>query len=384
MLSDMNTLIDVPAGLEGVVAADTTIGDVRGDLGFYHYRGHDAPQLARTHSLEAVWHLLHHGRLPTEAERRAFAAETAARRALPPHVRAALPTFARLGTPMAALRTAVSIAGQDAQPWLDLTPAARAQQALTLAAMVPTLVAAIWRTRQGLPAVDPDPALGLASDYLRMLTGTQPEPRAARAVEQYMLLTIDHGFNASTFAARVVASTGADLTAAAVAGIAALSGPLHGGAPSRVIEMLHEIGDVPRVRPWLEEALASGRRIMGFGHRVYRTEDPRSAVLKETARALGGPLVELAIEVERTACEILDRKYPERQLRTNVEFYAGVVLHLIGVPAEVFTPTFAASRMLGWMAHVLEQTAGNRIIRPASRYVGPAPDAPRPGALTTA
>lgn len=366
----MASLIDVPPGLEGVVAAETAVGDVRGDEGYYHYRGHSAATLAVTQPFEAVWHLLHCGHLPDDAALTAFRARTAALRVLPPHVLAALPAIAPIGTPMAALRTAVSLAGQDAPAWLDVAPAARLDQALRLAAMTPTLVGALWRTRQGLPPLAPDPALGLAADYMRMITGRVPDPPAAEAVERYLALTIDHGFNASTFTARVVASTGADLTAAAVAGIGALSGPLHGGAPSRVVDMLREIGDVGRARPWVEQRLAAGQRIMGFGHRVYRTEDPRSAVLKKTARALGGPMVDLAVEVERVALDILDTKYPERRLRTNVEFYAGVVLDEAGLPPALFPPTFAVSRMVGWMAHVLEQTAGNRIIRPASRYVG--------------
>ncbi|MEZ5315905.1 MAG: citrate synthase/methylcitrate synthase [Vicinamibacterales bacterium] len=366
----MTTLIDAPAGLEGVVAATTAIGDVRGDEGFFHYRGYPAPDLARERSFEEVWHLLHHGRLPDAGELRAFAAETAALRAVPDVVSAVLGAVAPRGTPMAVLRTLVSLAGQDARPWLDLEPAERERQALRLAAMTPSIVAAAWRARTGQAVVAPDPSLGFAADYLRMVTGEAPPAQAARALEQYLLLTIDHGFNASTFTARVVTSTGADLTSAAVAGIAALSGPLHGGAPGRVVDMLTEIGSADRARPWLEEAMAAGRRIMGFGHRVYRTEDPRSVVLKQTALAIGGPEVELAVEVERIALDILDRKYPERKLRTNVEFYAGVVLHQIGLPPELYPPTFAVSRMVGWMAHVLEQTRGNRIIRPASRYVG--------------
>lgn len=367
----MHALIDVPPGLEGVVAAQTWIGDVRGDEGFFHYRGHPAPDLAARQPFEAVWHLLHHGTLPDTAALDAFRADTAALRVLPGWLAAVLPSIATRGTPMAALRTALSLAGQDDVPWLDLTPEARGRRALQLAALTPTLVAALWRLRAGEDPVAADPSLGFAADYLRMIHGARPTADAVRAVETYLLLTIDHGFNASTFTARVVASTGADLTAAAVAGIGALSGPLHGGAPSRVVDMLREIGDVSAARPWVERRLAEGQRLMGFGHRVYRTEDPRSSVLKAVARRLGGPMVELALEVERVALEELDTKYPERKLRTNVEFYAGVVLHEIGLPAALFPPTFAVSRMVGWMAHVLEQTGGNRIIRPASRYVGP-------------
>lgn len=367
----MALLIDAPPGLEGVVVADTAVGDVRGEEGFFHYRGYPAPMLARTRSLEAVWYLVQRGRLPSEAELRTFREEAAGLRRLDPALLYALPAIAVQGTPMSAVRTALSLAGQNARPWLDLPPETRADEAMRLTAMMPSLVAAAWRVRNGQAPVAPKPGLGVAADYLRMITGADPSHAAEQAVERYLLLTIDHGFNASTFATRVVASTGADLAAAAVAGISALSGPLHGGAPSRVVEMLTDIGTTDRARPWVERALASGQRIMGFGHRVYRTEDPRSAALKETAIALGGPVVELALEVERVALEVLDHKYPERRLRTNVEFYAGVVLHEIGLPAELFSPTFAVSRMIGWMAHALEQMNGNRILRPASRYVGP-------------
>ncbi|MGE3857938.1 MAG: citrate/2-methylcitrate synthase, partial [Dehalococcoidia bacterium] len=282
----MARLIDVPPALEGVVAAETAVGDVRGEEGVFHYRGHAAPALATTQPFEAVWHLLHAGRLPDAGQLRAFTAETAALRRLPPAAAAALPAIAATGAPMAVLRSLLSIAGQDARPWLDLAPPARARQALELVALTPVLVAAAWRVGAGEAPVPPDASLGLAADYLRMMTGTTPAPRAVQALERYLLLTIDHGFNASTFTARVVASTGADLPGAAVAGLAALSGPLHGGAPARVVEMLEAIGRPERARPWVEERLAAGRRIMGFGHRVYRTEDPRSAVLKATAREL--------------------------------------------------------------------------------------------------
>jgi citrate synthase len=367
----MTQLIDAPAGLEGVVAARTAVGDVRGDEGFFHYRGHSAAELASTRSFEEIWYLVHYGSLPDDAALGAFRARTGILRAVPTDVLQALPGIVRAGSVMAALRTALSLAGQDFEPWLDITPEQREQQALALVAMTPVLVAASWRIRHGQAVVPPDPGARVAADYLRMIGGTPSSPAAERALEQYLALTVDHGFNASTFAARVVASTGADLASAAVAGIGALSGPLHGGAPSRVVDMLTAIGSIERTRPWLEHALASGQRLMGFGHRIYRTEDPRSAVLKQTALALGGPLVELAIEVERVALEILADRYPQRNLRTNVEFYAGVVLHEIGLPPELFPATFAVSRMVGWMAHVLEQCAANRIIRPASRYVGP-------------
>src|SRR5262245_54220192 len=287
-MAPLKQLIQAPPGLEGVVVANTNIGDVLGEEGFFHYRGYPAPVLATTCSLEEVWHLFHRGHLPSPDELSKFSTETAALRALPESVVAVLPGIAGIGALMSALRTGLSLAGQDARSWLDRSADERTRGALRLTAIMPSLVAALWRARSGRPIVSPDPSLGVAADYLRMATGAVPTEVAARAVERYLLLTIDHGFNASTFTARVVASTGADLTATAVAGVAALSGPLHGGAPSRVLDALKEIGSVDNVRPWVERKLASGQRIMGFGHRVYRTEDPRSAALKETALSLGG------------------------------------------------------------------------------------------------
>ena len=195
-----------------------------------------------------------------------------------------------------------------------------------------------------------------------------------------MILTIDHGFNASTFAARVIVSTGADLAAAECGAIGALSGPLHGGAPSRALDMLDEIGTPDRAESWLRAAVERGDRIMGFGHRVYRTEDPRSRFLRGVAESLGGPLFELAVHTEKTAIRVLAELKPERELCTNVEFYAGVVMNACGIAPEMFTPTFAAARTVGWSAHVIEQASDNRLIRPAARYTGPPAPQPVPTA----
>ena len=212
-----------------------------------------------------------------------------------------------------------------------------------------------------------------------MLPGTRPRRAEVRAVEQYLILIIDHGFNASTFSARVITSTGADLAAAVCGAIGALSGPLHGGAPSRALDMLDAIGRPGRTpRRWIRDAVDRGDRIMGFGHRVYKTDDPRSVFLRGVARSLGGDLVDFAEQVERTAVDVLADLKPGRQLYTNVEFFAGVVMHTCGIPREMFTPTFASSRTLGWAAHVMEQAADNRLIRPAARYVGPPPSRPVP------
>jgi citrate synthase len=373
-----NGTMRTPPGLAGVVVADTAIGGVRGKEGFFHYRQYSAPDLAETRTLEDVWYLLHHGALPSPQQAAEFRHHLGELRALPDDLVALVGDVARVGDDILALswvRTAVSLVAQHLglTPWLGRPPAEVAAQATRLAAVMPTIVAAGWRARNGLAPVAPDPAASLAEDFLHMLHGVAPDPRSARAFEQYLILTIDHGFNASTFATRVVTSTGADLGAGLTAGTGALSGPLHGGAPSHCLRMLQEIGSPDRADAWVQASLARGDRIMGFGHRVYRTEDPRSAMLRGVAEGFDDPLVDLAVQVEKTILEALHAHRPERELRTNVEYYAGVVLHLVGIPETLFPACFAISRSIGWTAHMLEQMDGNRIIRPDSDYVGPQP-----------
>jgi citrate synthase len=370
--------LDVPRGLKGVVVTNTALGAVRGREGFYHYRQYPAVELASTRTFEDAWYLLLHSELPTPDQRTAFTARTAALRPLPDAVRAALPAIASGcadAGPLTALRTALSLAGAAAgfRPLYDLTPAQRAEDALAACAWVPTLVTALHRLGRGLAPVGPRADLPYAANYLYMLTGEEPDAAKARAIEQYLISTIDHGFNASTFTARVIASTGADLAACLTGAIGALSGPLHGGAPSRALDTLDAIGSPDRITPWIRERVLAGERIMGFGHAVYRTEDPRSRLLKGIARQFGGPRVEFAIEVERRVEEILAELKPGRELHINVEFYAGVVMELCGLPREMFTPTFACARVVGWSANILEQAEDGKIIRPDARYVGPEP-----------
>ncbi|OQR62917.1 citrate synthase/methylcitrate synthase [Streptomyces maremycinicus] len=368
--------IDVPRGLAGVVVADTEVGDVRGREGFYHYRQYSAVDLARTRRFEDVWHLLVHGTLPDARRSAAFAAETTALRKLPEEVSAALPALAAAGAdanPLAGMRTALSLLGaaKGFRPVYDIDAERRREDTVAAAAAVPTLLTALYRLGRGLAPVEPRRDLPYAANYLYMLTGAEPDPEPARAVEQYLISTIDHGFNASTFTARVIASTGADVAACLVGAVGALSGPLHGGAPSRALDTLDAIGTPDRIDPWIRERVLAGERIMGFGHAVYRTEDPRSRMLREIARRFGGPRVEFAVEVERHVEAILAELKPGRELHTNVEFYAGVVMELCGLPREMFTPTFAAARMVGWSANILEQAEDSKIIRPVARYVGP-------------
>lgn len=371
---------EVPPGLEGVVAARTAVGDVRGQEGFYHYRQYSAVELAASRSFEDVWHLLVRGTLPDTAEARAWTASVASQRALPPGLERLLPLIAARGDPLAVLRSAVSILGSELgwAPSRDVGASELAVQAVRTAAVVPTILTAAYRLGRGLEPVPPRPDLGHAANYLWMLTAAEPDPDLARAVEEYLILTIDHGFNASTFTARVVASTGADLAAAVCAAVGALSGPLHGGAPSRALDMLDAIGRPELADAWVRDAVSRGDRIMGFGHRVYRTEDPRSRRLQRVAARIEAPLLPFAVEVERTVVDVLRELKPGRELYANVEFYAGVVMDGCGIPRSMFTPTFAASRVVGWTAHVLEQAADNRIFRPSAQYVGPPPPAPVP------
>ncbi|MER7641492.1 citrate synthase/methylcitrate synthase [Streptomyces sp. NPDC126522] len=369
------TRIEVPRGLAGVVVTDTRIGDVRGIEGFYHYRQYSAVDLAQTRGFEDVWHLLAHGELPDAERSAAFAAETAALRRLPDEVRAALPAVAAAsGTsgPLSGMRTALSVLGaaKGFRPVYDIDADARRRDTLVASAAVPTLLTALYRLGQGLDPVEPREDLSYAANYLYMLTGSEPDKQQAGAIEQYLISTIDHGFNASTFTARVIASTGADVAACLVGAVGALSGPLHGGAPSRALDTLDAIGTPDRIDPWIRERVLAGDRIMGFGHAIYRTEDPRSRMLREVAQQFGGPRVEFAVEVERQVEAILAELKPGRELHTNVEFYAGLVMELCGLPREMFTPTFAAARVVGWSANVVEQAEDPKIIRPVARYVG--------------
>ncbi|MFK0102653.1 MULTISPECIES: citrate synthase/methylcitrate synthase [unclassified Streptomyces] len=377
------TPLDVPRGLAGVVVTDTALGDVRGREGFYHYRQYSAVELAQARSFEDVWYLMTEGELPGPEARADFAARTAALRVLPDAVREALPAIARASAvsgPLSGLRTALSLLGASAgfRPVYDIDADRRRADALAVCAAVPTVLTALHRLGQGLEPVEPRADLPHAANYLYMLTGSVPDEDRARAVEQYLISTVDHGFNASTFTGRVVASTGADVAACLVAAVGALSGPLHGGAPSRALDTLDAIGTPDRIDGWIRERVLAGDRIMGFGHPVYRTEDPRSRMLRSIAQGFGGPLVEFAVEVERQVEAILAELKPGRELHTNVEFYAGVVMELCGLPREMFTPTFCTARVVGWSANILEQAEDSKIIRPAARYVGPPPPQPVP------
>ena len=382
--------MDVPAGLRDVVVTTTELGDVRGAEGFYHYRGYPAIDLARTRTLEDVWFLFVEGRLPDAAERLEFADKVAALRVLPDEVREVLPAIARAGStfrPLAGLRTALSLiaAARDLPPVWDATPARRRADALLVSAVTPTILAALHRLRAGQQPLEPRADLSAAANWLYLVTGEVPDENQVAAFQSYLVSTVDHGFNASTFTARVVASTGSDVVSAVAAAIGAFVGPLHGGAPDRALDSLDEIGSPDKIDAWARGKVAADDRIMGFGHAVYRTEDPRARMLREIALDLAADgfapdLAEFAVTVERRIVEVLAELKPGRQLYANVEFYAGVVMEQCGIPRSMFTPTFAASRVIGWSANVLEQAGGGKVIRPAARYVGPPAPQPVPAA----
>ncbi len=362
-----------PPGLEGVVVADTEIGDVRGLEGFYHYRQYSAVELANSRTFEDVWQLLFEGALPDRPSANAFRERVASLRMLPEGLASSIASFGALGEPLEMLRSAVSLLGAELgwAPILDLSSDALLDQAEQLCALVPVILATAYRLRSGEKPVSPRSNLGFAENYLWMLSGADTAPATVRAVEQYLMLVIDHGFNASTFVARTIASTGADLASCIVGAIGALSGPLHGGAPSRALEMLDEIGAPERTDDYVHRIVEAGDRVMGFGHRVYKTDDPRSKFLLGVAEAIDAPLLAFAREVEGAVERTLAELKPGRELHANVEFYAGVVMDACGIPREMFTPTFACGRTVGWCAHVIEQARHNRPIRPSARYVGP-------------
>lgn len=371
--------IEVPPGLRNVVVTTTELGDVRGQEGFYHYRQYSAIELARSKTMEDVWFLVLEGHLPSEEERARFVAEIAPLRVLPPEVKAVLPAIALAGevfNPLAGLRTALSLLGaaRNLTPLWDADPARRKADAMLVCAVTPTTLAALYRLRQGQEPLEPRADLTSAANWLYLVTGQEPDAVKASAIEHYLISTIDHGFNASTFTARVVASTGADVVSAVAAAIGAFSGPLHGGAPDRALASLDEIGTPDNIDAWVRAKVSAGDRIMGFGHAVYSTEDPRSLMLRDIARGLGGELVDFATTVEQRIVEVLAELKPGRNLYANVEFYAGVVMELCGLPRAMFTPTFTVSRVVGWSANILEQAAEAKIIRPAARYVGPPPE----------
>jgi citrate synthase len=348
-------------GLEGVIAGETSLGYVDGEQGRLLYRGYRIGDLVAHGTYPAVANLLWTGawdpshRLPTGP--------------IPASVLTVLRALPTSTKPMDALRTAISAWGttQDL-PWPPTVDQARA-----LTAFSPSALAAFARLRGGQEPVEPDPSLDLVEGFLYQLTGSRPDPGTARALDAYFIVGSEHGFNASTFTARVITSTRSDIASAITGAIGTMKGPLHGGAPSEVVDQLAEVGSAEHAEAWIRETLGRGERLMGFGHRVYRAYDPRAAALRQVAEGMEHKpeWLQLAIEVEDVALRILAEKHPERPLKTNVEFYAAPVLMGVGLSPDLFPATFSLARHAGWTAHVLEQSATNRLIRPDVNYVGP-------------
>ena len=355
----------VHPGLEGVVAASTRLSHVDGERGELVIAGFPVAELAGRAAFEETTWLLWHGDLPSSPELDAFRSELAAERGLPASTIGLLRDCARLGLDaMDALRIAAG------------TISMASGAATAIVARFPTIVAAFWRLRHDLEPIAPRGDLSHAANFLYMLSGEAPDGERVRALETYLNTVIDHGLNASTFTARVITSTGSDLVSAVVGALGALKGPLHGGAPGPALDMVFEIGDASRAEEVLRRKISSGEKLMGFGHRVYKVRDPRADVLAAAAERMytrGGDmsLYSLARAVEATAIRLLEEYKPGRRLQTNVEFYTALLLHGLGLDVRLFTPTFAISRVSGWIAHAFEQRAANRIIRPQSEYSGP-------------
>jgi citrate synthase len=349
-------------GLEGIIAGESTLSHIDGAAGRLLYRGYPIGELVRAGSYAAVAELLWTGEWSPDA--------TLPCLPVPGPVMAALRALPATARPMDALRTAVSAWGAVTDPSFPPTP----DQGRALTAFSPSALAAFARIRRGLEPVAPDPDLDLVAGYLYQINGERPDPATARALDAYFIVGAEHGFNASTFTARVIISTRSDIASAVAGAIGAMKGPLHGGAPSEVVEQIHEVGTPERAEAWVREALASGTRLMGFGHRVYRAYDPRAAALREVAESMEHrpEWLALAIAVEDVALRVLAEKHPDRPLKTNVEFYAAPVLMGVGLTPDLFPATFALARHAGWTAHAIEQGAANRLIRPDVRYVGAA------------
>ena len=372
----------IARGLEGVVVTETRLSEVDGERGRLVIGGIAVEELAPHARFEEVLHLLWHDRFPNALEYGALHAALTARRQLPAATLTLLRAAAAERVPcMDALRMGVATL-RAVDP--SVSDAARLQDAIVLVARFPAIVAAYWRLRQGQEPVAPHPGLGHAANYLYMLTGAEPHAAVARALETYLNTVVDHGMNASTFTARVIASTRSDMVSALVGAVGALKGPLHGGAPGPALDMVFEIRRCAARRgrciaaeaeDWSRAAVRSGARIMGFGHRVYKVRDPRAAVLGAAAtrlfdRASDPRLYDDARCVEDVILRVLHELKPGRRLETNVEFYTALLLHGVGLDVELFTPTFAVARAGGWTAHVLEQAAEDRLIRPSVAYVG--------------
>jgi citrate synthase len=359
----------VGKGLEGVVAARTTLSDVQGDIGKLIYVGYDIDELAGKVSYEEVVYLLHHNHLPDRAELDELKSALVAYREIPKGVIDIIKKFPKQTPPMHALRTAVSALGCFDTVADDDTMDAQRRKARRLIAQIPVCVAYFHRARQKKELIHPDPSLGEAANFLYMINGEKPNEEMVNTMDMCYVLHADHGMNASTFSARVTIATLSDMYSAITTAIGTLKGPLHGGANEGVIKMLQEIGSLEKVDEYIEDALANKRKIMGIGHRVYKVLDPRAPHLKRMAQILSAKVGDGKwIKMSERIAELMLQK---KNLNANVDFYSATVYWSLGIPTDLFTPIFAIARTSGWTAHVLEQLADNRLIRPQSLYTGP-------------
>ncbi|MDO8684923.1 MAG: citrate/2-methylcitrate synthase [Armatimonadota bacterium] len=358
-------------GLEDVIAASSEITFIDGLTGILAYRGYRIEELAQNATFEEVTYLLWNERLPNKAEYDDLNRQLAESHALTPQVIQHIRNLPKTMHPMDALRTAVSVMAHYDPDVQDNSPESNRRKAIRLVAQTPSVVAAFDRIRNGKEPIPAKPGLRVAANFLYMLTGKEPDPISEKALEVYLVLLADHEFNASTFAARVTAATLSDMHSAVVSGIGALKGPLHGGANEKTMELLLLIGDPDEAKEYVEGMLERKEKIMGIGHRVYKVRDPRTAELKKMSKAMcdviGRPeLYEMSEIIEQTV-------WDAKRLPANVDFYSATVLYALGLNIDTFTPLFAVSRMSGWTAHVMEQHANNRIIRPRAEYRGPEP-----------
>ena len=368
--------IEVAHGLKGVVSHATQLSEVDGQAGRLVIRGYDIHELAGRVSFEEAAYLLWHGDLPNRQQFDDVQQEMAAARHLPGPIMDVLRGVAPQATGMHALRMGAASLSLDEPHADDLSPQDNLHLALRIAARMPALVANHYRLRQGQSIYEPPDHLGLAAGYFYMLEGHEPDPARVDGLNAYLVTVLEHGMNASTFVARAIASADSDMVSAITGAVGSLKGPRHGGVPGPVLEMLTEIGTPDRAEAWVRAALGRGERIMGFGHRIYKVRDPRAKVLGEAAEKLvwqtgDRKLLDLTAAVERVTVKVLEEAKPGHDLHANVELYAALILHAVGIPSEIFTPTFAIGRTAGWTAHVLEQFADNLLIRPESVYVGP-------------
>ncbi|WP_339251395.1 citrate synthase/methylcitrate synthase [Sporosarcina sp. FSL W8-0480] len=354
-------------GLKDVVAVHTKIASVDGELGELRYRGIQVGELVPDHSFEELAYLLWHGKFPDGEELNLLKSKMMEGRKLPEHIASLIDILPKDIALMDAIRTAISAYGQS-----EFKEKPIDEQAIILTAVLPVIIVRHYRNVNRLPIVESDENLSHTANFLWMLNGEKPADVHVEALETYLKLTMEHGMNASTFAGRVTISTESDLTAAVTSALGAMKGPLHGGAPSGVIDLLEEIGTQNNIRPVIEQKLKNGERIMGFGHRVYKTEDPRSILLRKKCQTLAGKdkWLDLATAAEKEIIDLLKTYKPGRELYTNVEYYAAAIMRAINMPPELFTPAFSAARMVGWTAHAIEQQGDNTIFRPQSLYVG--------------